>query len=192
MIAAVFLGLKISKASSWTKTSGTIVATESCGTTRECTEDSNGRRTCRDRTTYKAVIEFDVCEDVEVEVCDDGCRTKIATECRTYTVRPNSCSDPPPKVGNQIAVLYEPDNPEKAIDGSFFGLWGVPTILGGLGLLFLLFSLPCMEKYYVKNSTPHHNRRDGHHHNSSHDFGGGGEGDGGGDCGGGGGDCGGE
>ena len=29
----------------------------------------------------------------------------------TYTIEPSSCSDPGPTVGNEIRVLYDPDDP---------------------------------------------------------------------------------
>ena len=41
-------------------------------------------------------------------------------------------------VGEKVAVLYSPGDPEDARIDSFFGLWGGSCIFGGIGFLFTL------------------------------------------------------
>jgi len=49
----------------------------------------------------------------------------------------NTSSNPPGyAVGDEVDVLYDPDDPEDACIDSFFSLWGGATIVGGLGLVF--------------------------------------------------------
>jgi hypothetical protein len=40
--------------------------------------------------------------------------------------------------GGQVEVLYDPLNPEKAHIKTFFMLWGIPLLFGGLGAVFLV------------------------------------------------------
>ena len=46
-----------------------------------------------------------------------------------------------PKVGNEIKVLYDPENPGEAYNGSFMGLWLFPLIMGGVGAFLLIFAI---------------------------------------------------
>mmetsp|Transcript_7278 Transcript_7278/g.9253 ORF Transcript_7278/g.9253 Transcript_7278/m.9253 type:complete len:291 (+) Transcript_7278:314-1186(+) len=95
---------------------------------------------CGDRT-YRAVIEYTVKNE-------------------TYVIYPSSCSQPGPKVGNGIKVLYDPENPGEAVDGSFIGLWLLPI------LLFSFFActtcgwistcwISCTRKDADSNTTPY-------------------------------------
>jgi len=48
-------------------------------------------------------------------------------------------SNPPSfRRGERVSVLYEPSAPENAQINSFFSLWGMSLIVGGLGLVFTL------------------------------------------------------
>ncbi len=55
----------------------------------------------------------------------------------TYQFRTSSCTNPGPTVGNSITVLYDPENPGEAVNGSFLGLWLLPLVLFGLGSICL-------------------------------------------------------
>jgi hypothetical protein len=59
----------------------------------------------------------------------------------TYTFTTSTCSSPGPKVGNEIKVLYDPENPGEAYNGSFMGLWLFPLIMGGVGAFLLIFAI---------------------------------------------------
>ena len=41
-------------------------------------------------------------------------------------------------VGDTIEILYSPDDPKKSRLNTFFSRWGLPSILGGLGLFYLV------------------------------------------------------
>lgn len=43
-------------------------------------------------------------------------------------------------VGDQVEVLYDPDDPKDAELSDFFSVWGFPVILGGLGVVFTAVS----------------------------------------------------
>ena len=45
-------------------------------------------------------------------------------------------SPPAYSVGEKVTVLYSPRRPNRAKINSFFELWGISAILGGMGLLF--------------------------------------------------------
>jgi Protein of unknown function (DUF3592) len=50
-------------------------------------------------------------------------------------------SNPPRyKEGDSVVILYDPAKPESARIHTFFNVWGVPLILGGMGFLFLIVS----------------------------------------------------
>lgn len=50
-------------------------------------------------------------------------------------------SNPPRyKEGDSVAILYDPAKPESVRIHSFFNVWGMPLILGGVGVLFLIVS----------------------------------------------------
>lgn len=54
----------------------------------------------------------------------------------TYVFTASICSNPGPTVGNTITVLYDPEAPGEAYDGSFISLWLIPFITISLGLVF--------------------------------------------------------
>jgi hypothetical protein len=50
----------------------------------------------------------------------------------------STASFPPAgEVGDTIEVLYDPANPRHSIQNTFFSIWGLPTILGGLSLVYI-------------------------------------------------------
>ena len=53
-------------------------------------------------------------------------------------MKQDSLSSNPPrfKVGQDINVLYEPGNPNKAYINNWMSLYFLPALLGGLGVLF--------------------------------------------------------
>lgn len=58
---------------------------------------------------------------------------------RQIEFQSRSGSNPPSfKRGERVSVLYEPSVPENAQINSFFSLWGMSLIAGGLGLVFTL------------------------------------------------------
>ena len=82
---------------------------------------------------------------------------KDGTEC---TIRSSVSSYPPAfSVGQKIAVLYDPSNPQNAKIDGFFNIWLVPFILavmGGGGLLIgaaFTFMGPLIIRFLVKNVT---------------------------------------
>jgi len=57
-------------------------------------------------------------------------------------VRSNVGSNPPAhRVGDKIEILYDPNQPLNAKVNSFSGVWLLPTILLGIGGLFILFGV---------------------------------------------------
>ena len=55
---------------------------------------------------------------------------------RTYTFTSSLCSnDDPPSVGDDIAVLYNPEDPSNAMDASFVNAWLFQIIFGVFGLV---------------------------------------------------------
>lgn len=172
--SGIAAGLQINKQLTWSKATGTVVAVEGCG-------GGGGSNNNNNQPTYKPVIEY----------IPEG-------EGTTYKITSSTCSYPGPRVGQKIEVLYDPGNPNKAMDASFASTWLVTIVLGVLGLAFVAF--PCIPgKTSGGGSNPRHHHD---HHDHHYDTGGGGGGwfgggfggdggGGGGDCGGGGGDCGG-
>lgn len=58
---------------------------------------------------------------------------------REIVFQSRSGSNPPSfRRGERVSVLYEPSAPENAQINSFFSLWGMSLIVGGLGLVFTL------------------------------------------------------
>ncbi|MBU0578288.1 DUF3592 domain-containing protein [Patescibacteria group bacterium] len=69
--------------------------------------------------TYKPIVEF-ITETGEV-----------------ITFAGSVSSDPPAySVGEEVEVLYIPDNPQRAEIKSFLQLWFMPLIMGGIGIIF--------------------------------------------------------
>lgn len=60
------------------------------------------------------------------------------------------------KTGDKIPVLYNRDKPEEARVKSFFSLWGVTLIVGGIGLIFTAmgvgYLIYVVRKKYVSQS----------------------------------------
>jgi hypothetical protein len=70
-----------------------------------------------------------------------GARPVISYELRgePYQMTGNVWSSPPAyTVGDQVQVFYPPDQPKAARLYSWFEFWFVPTLLGSVGLLFVL------------------------------------------------------
>lgn len=56
-----------------------------------------------------------------------------------YEISSSTASSPPiGRVGDTIAILYNPNNPNHAEENDFFNLWGPASISAGLGLFYLL------------------------------------------------------
>ncbi len=110
---AFLMTSSINKQNTLLTTSGTIIGTSYCG----CS--SSGPTTGACRGTYAAIIQY---------------FDEINEQSFTFTT--DSCSNPGPTVGNSIKVLYDPNVPGRAYDGSFIGLWLAPLIclLIGVGM----------------------------------------------------------
>ena len=81
------------------------------------TSDTNGRTTIS--YTYAPKISF------------------TASDGKTYTFISSTSSNPSPYHDEEtIKILYDPQNPYNAQINSFFDLWGLSIILGGLGVVF--------------------------------------------------------
>lgn len=89
-------------------------ATEASGTVIDLERSRSS-----DSTTYYPVVVFEDIRGREIEF------------------RSRSGSNPPSfSRGERVSVFYEPSAPESARINSFFSLWGLPMILGGMGLVF--------------------------------------------------------
>ena len=89
-------------------------ATEATGTVIDLERSRSS-----DSTTYYPVVVFEDIRGREIEF------------------RSRSGSNPPSfNRGERVSVFYEPSAPESARINSFFSLWGLPMILGGMGLVF--------------------------------------------------------
>jgi len=85
-------------------------ATEATGTVIDMERSRSS-----DSSTYYPVVVFEDIRDRELEF------------------RSRSGSNPPSfSRGERVSVFYEPSAPESARINSFFSLWGLPMILGGL------------------------------------------------------------
>lgn len=74
-----------------------------------------------DSTTYAPVVSF------------------VATDGEQYSFTHNISRNPPAySQGEQVPVLYPPDNPNRARIESAFSLWGGALIVGALGAVFAL------------------------------------------------------
>jgi len=104
----------IDKSNNFSETMGTIIGRRSCGTSGN-----------NDGETFGAIIEYEV-------------------QNTTYTIEPSTCTNPGPTVGNEIRVLYDPDDPQEGVDGSWVGLYLAPTILLVIGIpVFLTITVLC-------------------------------------------------
>jgi hypothetical protein len=72
-----------------------------------------------ERETYAPVIVF---------ITDSGQKVRFTSLASSY----------PPRyaVGDSVPVLYEANRPDQARIRSFHDLWFMPSLLGGLGLVF--------------------------------------------------------
>jgi hypothetical protein len=92
------------------KTEGTVI-------------DLIGRRGSKGGTTYTPQVGFK------------------AMDGREITFMGHVGSNPPSfQVGQIVPVVYLPNNPEKAAINAFWDLWGAATIIGGMGVMFLVIS----------------------------------------------------
>ncbi len=61
---------------------------------------------------------------------------------RTYTYESINSSDPPShRVGEQVTLLVDPDDPERARENSFWELWLLPVIMCPIALMTALISI---------------------------------------------------
>ena len=70
-----------------------------------------------------------------------GARPVVSYELRgePYQITGTAWSNPPAyAVGDQVQVLYLPDQPRAARIYSWFDFWFLPALLGGVGLIFAL------------------------------------------------------
>jgi hypothetical protein len=68
-----------------------------------------------------------------------------AVQGHTYTYESSNSSDPPAyDVGEKVALLYQPDDPEEVRVNSWFDLWFLPAMLGGAGVVVAIVSLVMM------------------------------------------------
>ena len=68
--------------------------------------------------TYSAIVEYEV----------DG---------QIYQYIGSSCNSMKPTIGNDLRVVYDPENPSQGANGTFLGLWLVPIIAIGLAIISL-------------------------------------------------------
>ena len=189
----ITVGFKAHRQITWISVDGTIVDTVLCSTGTSTSGGRNGDG--QSNPTYAPVIEY--------RIENDGSSV-------THRFTSNTCSWPAPRVGNTINVLYDPEDPFNAVNGSFVALWLVPIVLFFMATCFCCLpflpgtSRKCFNGYNM-GSGRYHGHGYGHNPHHYNDTGGGGgwhggnggggggdcEVGGGGDCGGGGGDCGG-
>jgi len=64
----------------------------------------------------------------------------VFTDHRGKSVKVTSltASSLPPRIGDKIEVLYDPDNPKNSIERGFFSVWGVAAMCGALGASFFI------------------------------------------------------
>lgn len=76
---------------------------------------------------------------------------------QAYTVISSSSSSPPAyDVGEQVKVLYDPENPTDAKIDSFMGLWFGPVLIIGMGLVFSLIAvIPAFMFWRRRNDVKH-------------------------------------
>jgi hypothetical protein len=63
--------------------------------------------------------------------------TELATGRQVLFVSREAANPPAFRVGEEVTVLYAPDNPETAMVQSFFSMWGVVVILSGVCVIFV-------------------------------------------------------
>ncbi|TXS96022.1 DUF3592 domain-containing protein [Parahaliea maris] len=81
---------------------------------------------------------------------------------RSVEFTSSSGSNPPSfHRGETVTVLYQPDTPEQARIGSFFSLWGLPMIVGGMGLVFSLVGWGIIASQVLRKRRNQHLRQHG-------------------------------
>ena len=106
----ITVGFKAQRQITWISVDGTIVDTVLCSTGTSSGRNGDGQS----NPTYAPVIEY--------RIENDGASV-------THRFTSNTCSWPAPRVGNTINVLYDPEDPFNAVNGSFVALWLVPIVL---------------------------------------------------------------
>jgi Protein of unknown function (DUF3592) len=75
------------------------------------------------------------------DTASSGARPVVSYELRgePYQIAGTAWANPPAyAVGDPVQVLYPPDQPRAARIYSWFEFWFLPTLLGGIGLVFAL------------------------------------------------------
>ena len=90
IVGVAVLGISIDKSNNYAETMGTIIDLRSCESS--CSGSTSNGSQCSE--TYAIIVEYTVGDT-------------------NYVIELDSCSNPGPTVGNDIKVLYDPDNPEQ-------------------------------------------------------------------------------
>ena len=106
--ALISSGIQLKKQNEWVTTTGTVIATQHCEGDDEDDDNVNER----------AIIEYEV----------------LSLETK-YIFQSSLCSSNPPEIGEEIPVLYNPNEPSQAMDASFASAWLFQVIFGVGGLL---------------------------------------------------------
>jgi hypothetical protein len=84
-----------------------------------------------------------------------------AADSKTYSVTSSTSSNPPGfEVGDDVTVLYNPEDPQQARINTFGQLWLVPVILGSTGTVFFIiasgfvFALRTLARRALATSAP--------------------------------------
>jgi len=121
---AAVLGSSVHKSNNYAETMGTIIDLRNCGSSCSGSNSNRGNsNSCSE--TYGAIVEYTV-DDTD------------------YVIELSSCTNPAPTIGNDIKVLYDPDDPEEGVNGSWVGLYLAPTILLAIGIpIFCTITVMC-------------------------------------------------
>jgi hypothetical protein len=57
-------------------------------------------------------------------------------------------------VGETITILYIPDEPDSAKVWVFWEMWGVPSVLSGVGIIFILIGIGNLRGYFSQKQNP--------------------------------------
>jgi len=66
-----------------------------------------------------------------------SCASRLPTASRSSSSRRRWSSSPSHKAGENVDVLYDPDDPSDAKLSGFFDLWGLPGIFLFIGAVFV-------------------------------------------------------
>ncbi|MBD2441068.1 DUF3592 domain-containing protein [Nostoc sp. FACHB-110] len=122
-ISGIFIALNThSFVAKGISTQGTVI-----DLVRHTSRDSNGRRS----TAYYPVVKF------------------TPNSGDPVTFEANSGSNPPAhQRGQQIDILYNPQEPEAATINSWFNFWFLPTMFIGMGSLFVVIGgIPLVKSF---------------------------------------------